>query len=102
VPQSVPIIRRHPPQPISKMLYTENSTKQNNYRPVVYQNMYAENDIDEEDNDDLWRYSLQPDLSLFNISAENLNYQSQENYQQIKRQNDWLEEIFHSTKIEDY
>jgi len=92
VPQSVPTMRRHPSQPISKILY-----KENYHRQIVYQNMYVEeHHIDEEDNDDCWRYSLQPDLSLFNISSDNLNYQ------QTLRQNEWLEEIFHSTKIEEY
>jgi hypothetical protein len=67
---------------------------------MVYQNMYVDSDIEEED-DDYSRYSLRPNLSLFNISIENLNSQSQEYYQQVPRQDDWLDDIFHSTKIED-
>ncbi len=90
VPQSAPVIRRHPIQPISKVLYIENSNK-----PMVYQNMYVDRDIEEED-DDYSRYSLRPNLSLFNISTENLN--SQLTLQQLN----WLDDIFHSTKIEDY
>jgi hypothetical protein len=101
VPKSAPIIRRHPSQPISKILYMENFKKEHSYRPMVYQNMYADSDIEEEDND-YSRYSLQPNLTLFNISTENLNFQSQEYYQQVSRQHDWLDDILHSTKIEDY
>jgi hypothetical protein len=59
--------------------------------------MYADSDIEEED-DDFSRYSLRPNLSLFNISAENLNYQSMD----FSRQHHGLDDIFHSTKIEDY
>ncbi len=62
---------------------------------MVYQNMYVDRDIEEED-DDYSRYSLRPNLSLFNISTENLN--SQLTLQQLN----WLDDIFHSTKIEDY
>jgi hypothetical protein len=63
---------------------------------MVYQNMYVDRDIEEEDDDDYSRYSLRPNLSLFNISTENLN--SQLTLQQLN----WLDDIFHSTKIEDY
>ena len=54
--------------------------------------MYAESDIDE----DYDQYSLRPNLSLFNISLENIHCQSMEFYQQISRDD---REIFHSTKI---
>ncbi len=63
---------------------------------MVYQNMYVDCNIEEEDDDDYSRYSLRPNLSLFNISTENLN--SQLTLQQLN----WLDDIFHSTKIEDY
>ncbi len=48
---------------------------------------------DESDNEDYSRYSLQPNLSLFNISIDSFDQQ------QVLQQN-WLDEIFHSTKIE--
>ena len=51
--------------------------------------MYVESDIEEDDDD---TYSLRPNLSLFNISTENVNYQQQ----------NWLDDVLHSTKIEDY
>jgi hypothetical protein len=54
--------------------------------------IYVDSDIEEDDND----YSLQPNLSLFNISVENLD--SLESY----RQHHLLDEVFHSTKIEEY
>jgi hypothetical protein len=64
---------------------------------MIIQNMYVDSDIEEEqdDDDDYSRYSLRPNLSLFNISIENLNSQ------QILRQQDWLDDVFHSTKIDD-
>ncbi len=63
--------------------------------------MYVDSDIEEED-DDYSRYSLRPNLSLFNISIENLNSPSLESDQQLSRQHHLLDEVFHSTKIEDY
>lgn len=62
---------------------------------MIIQNMYVDSDIEEEQDDDYSRYSLRPNLSLFNISIENLNSQ------QILRQQDWLNDVFHSTKIDD-
>jgi hypothetical protein len=53
---------------------------------------------EEEDDDDYLQYSLRPNLSLFHISAENLNDLSKD---YIPPQHDWLDDIFHSTKIED-
>ncbi len=58
--------------------------------------MYVESEIEEDD--DYLQYSLRPNLSLFHISAENLNDQSKDD---IPPQHDWLDDIFHSTKIED-
>ncbi|CAF2393581.1 unnamed protein product [Rotaria sp. Silwood2] len=103
VAQSVPVTRRHPPQSISKVLQIQNSIKENHYRQIVHENLYVKSeDIDEED-DDYSRYSLQPNLSLFNISTENLNYKSEDyNQERLSRQYDWLDNIFHSTKIEEY
>jgi len=59
----------------------------NRYRQGVHINT-----SDESDNEDYSRYSLRPNLSLFNISTDSLHHQ------QILQQN-WLDEIFHSTKI---
>ncbi|UJR35176.1 hypothetical protein I4U23_027943 [Adineta vaga] len=81
IPQSVPIIRRHPPVLISK-------------EHVYRQNMYVEEQQEEETDDEHYRYSLRPNLSLFNVSLENIN-----DYPPL--QPDWLDEIFHSTKIEE-
>ncbi len=66
----------------------------NRYRQGVHVNM-----SDESDNEDYSRYSLRPNLSLFNVSTEDLHYQSEEYQQQVLQQN-WLDDIFHSTKIE--
>ncbi|CAF3984503.1 unnamed protein product [Adineta steineri] len=95
VPQSAPLIRRQLPHSIAKIIYTDNCEKENCYR-----NIHVEVNIEEEEDDDDYhvRYSLRPNLSLFNISAENLNYQSQGF---IPSQQDWLDDIFHSTKIEE-
>ncbi len=64
------------------------------YRQGVHINI-----SDESDDEDYSRYSLQPNLSLFNISTDNLHYQSEEYHQQVLHQH-WLDDIFHSTKIE--
>lgn len=90
VPQSAPILRRQLP---NQHLVLETFNKAKNYP-----NMYAESDIDEED-EDYDQYSLRPNLSLFNISLENVHCQSMEFYQQISRDD---REIFHSTKIGEY
>ncbi len=52
---------------------------------------------EESDDEDYSRYSLRPNLSLFNVSMDNLNHQSEEYYQQVPEQQNV---ILHSTKIE--
>ena len=89
VPQSAPIIRRQLP---SQPIFLENVN-----RAIVYPNMYAESDIEEEE-EDYDQYSLRPNLSLFNISVDNIQCQSLEFYQHISRDD---REIFHSTKIDE-
>ena len=95
VPQSVPILRRHPPLPISKIVFSHHGPKERIHHENIYVNNYIE---EEECDDDYYRYSLRPNLSLFNISVENVNCQSHE-YPPL--QQDWFDEIFHSTKIEE-
>jgi hypothetical protein len=90
VPKSVPVIRR-PSQPISKILYNDNIMRNNRYR----QGIQVNNESDNEDND-YSRYSLRPNLSLFNISTDDLQYQ------QVPQQQDWLNNILHSTKMDDF
>ncbi|CAF1116592.1 unnamed protein product [Rotaria sordida] len=102
-PKSVPIIRRQAPQLIAQILYNDNSRPGNCYQQAMHVNMYNKINFEENDDDDddnYSRYSLQPNLSLFNISSDNLHYQREECYEQIPQQQNWLDNIFHSTKIE--
>ncbi|CAF3894650.1 unnamed protein product [Rotaria sordida] len=101
ISQSAPVTRRHPPESISKILYIQNSTKENHDQQIIHENLYVKNEDIEED--DYSRYSLRPNLSLSYISTENLNNQSQDYDQNGSlKQHDWLDDIFHSTKIEEY
>ena len=88
VPKSAPVIRRHPPQRLTRTILHDN-------RPMPPQDLYVENHIEEED--DYSRYSLRPNLSLFNISADNAHLHDYD--EEIPRHQDWPEDIFHSTKI---
>jgi hypothetical protein len=74
--------------------------QKNHYQQGVHVNIHDQSDDDDDDS----RYSLHPNLSLFNISTDNVQYQSEEYYQQVPQQqkHDWLDDIFHSTKIEHY
>jgi hypothetical protein len=65
--------------------------RNNRYR----QGIHVNNESDNEDND-YSRYSLRPNLSLFNISMDDLQYQ------QVPQQHDWLHNILHSTKMDDF
>ncbi|CAF2796644.1 unnamed protein product [Rotaria sp. Silwood2] len=103
-PKSVPVIRRQSPELIAQILYNNNSRPGNYFQQAMHVNMYNKNNFgenDDEDDDDIYaRYSLRPNLSLFNISSDNLHYQRDEFHEQISQQQNWLDNIFHSTKIE--
>ena len=88
-------------KPIAKVAHIEKwSTKKNCYQEKLYENMFVKDDI--EDNcDDHDRYSLRPNLSLFNISIENSDHLSEVSNQERSSEHEWLDNIFHSTKIED-
>ncbi|CAF1650271.1 unnamed protein product [Rotaria magnacalcarata] len=107
VPQSAPIIRRYLSQPNAKVSRIEISMKENHYRSLVQENVHKKKqDIEEreeeEEEEDYSRYSLRPNLSLFNISVDNFDKRSQDYDQDGSRQQDWLDDIFHSTKIGEY
>ena len=70
--------------------------------PVNQRNHQVNDEIEEEDAEDLWRYSLRPNLSLFNISVDNLNYQTDDDVEEEPRHPYWLDEILHSTKIDEH
>ncbi|CAF0830860.1 unnamed protein product [Rotaria sp. Silwood1] len=100
-PKSVPVIRRQSPQLIAQILYKDNSIPGNYYQQPRHVNMYNKyNYEDNDDEDNYSRYSLRPNLSLFNISSDNLHYQRDDYHEQMYQQQNWLDHIFHSTKIE--
>lgn len=57
---------------------------------------------EEDDDDDYSRYSLHPNLSLFNMSIEDFDIKCQGYDHEVLREQGWLDDIFHSTKIEEY
>lgn len=89
--------------PASSAINAEKINKGNNCQQV-HKNMYVnKNNIEEEDDDDDFsRYSLRPNLSLFNISIQNLNHKLADDDEEGSPQIDWLDDVFHSTKIEGY
>ncbi|CAF4690936.1 unnamed protein product [Rotaria sp. Silwood1] len=101
--QSAPVTRRHPPKFTSNVLHIQTLMKENHFKQIVHENPYVNSVNIEEEDDDYSRYSLRPNLSLFNISTENLNYKSQDfDREDLSQQHDWLDNIFHSTTIEEY
>ena len=95
------MIRRQPPQPTFKMIFTKS---QDSRMPPPENQRYNQvhDESQEEDDEDLSRYSLRPNLSLFNISADNLNYQTEDDVDDESRHPYWLDEILHSTKIDEH
>ena len=69
--------------------------------PQVHRPLYLDSHV-EEDEHDYSRYSLKPNLSLFNISVDNIPSQLNDYDDDILRQHDWRDDIFHSTKIDEY
>lgn len=103
----MPVIRRQSTQPIASIVYHDDSSRyRNQYRTAIPLNIYSKNDLEEnrdiekDDNDDYSRYSLRPNLSLFNISSDNIHYELDEYCGPINQQKNWLDNVFHSTKIE--
>jgi len=90
---------------MNKMFYLQNIKQEIHHSPMIYRNMYVRNHIEEEnssinnddDEEDFSRYSLQPNLSLFNVSNEDLH----EFDQSIPQQINCLDDVFHSTKIDE-
>ena len=70
------------------------------YAPIISQPQFIVEE-DEDDEEDFSRYSLRPNLSLFNVSVENLHSVTQELDDELPRPQEWMNEIFHSTKIDD-
>ena len=97
VPQSAPLARRHPPQ-LADYQY---KAEERYIQQQVHRHHHLANNIEEEDDNDCSRYSLRPNLSLFNVSMDNLHSPTVDFDDDLLRPQDWLDDIFHSTKIED-
>ena len=108
------MIRRHTTKLNCKIVESDDrSMKKTNDRWMMQTNLHVEQAIDndhddeheEEHDDDVWRYSLRPNLSLFNISLASNDCPLADNEQVDLTTNaatfDYLNDIFHSTKIED-
>ena len=100
VPKSAPIVRRNPPVQHPQSVQLQKKPMPIHYAPIDSRpHFIIEEDEDEED---FSRYSLRPNLSLFNISVENLHSETQELDDELSRSREWINEIFHSTKIDEY
>lgn len=97
VPQSAPLVRRHLPQQSSNSVQLQRKQIVMQCPPpiIVTRPHFIVEEEAEDDDDDLSCYSLQPNLSRFNISDENLHSETQD-FDDIL-----FNEIFHSTKIDE-
>ncbi|CAF3496190.1 unnamed protein product [Rotaria socialis] len=76
-PKSVPTIRHHSTQIISQILHMDNSRQTKHNGEANNANSFKKTKFEDDDYDEK-RQSIQDDLSLFNVSAENLHDEPEE------------------------